>query len=60
MRPPVTVVDVAAAIHKDLAARCTGARLWGPSARFAGQPVGRDHPLAHGDEVEITDRNGAR
>lgn len=52
-QPPVTVVDVAAAIHKDLAERCTGARLWGPSARFPAQPVGRDHALVEGDEVEI-------
>jgi small GTP-binding protein len=52
-RPPVSVVDVANAIHHDLARRCTGARLWGPSARFPGQRVGRDHPLVDGDQVAI-------
>jgi uncharacterized protein len=48
-------VDVANTIHHDLAARCTGARVWGPSARFPGQRVGRDHPLGDGDTVEILD-----
>jgi len=51
--PPVTVADVADAIHHELGARCRGARLWGGSARFPGQTVGRDHRLAEGDAVEI-------
>jgi small GTP-binding protein len=55
LHPPVTVVDVANTIHHDLAARCSGARVWGPSARFPGQRVGRDHPLGDGDTVEILD-----
>jgi small GTP-binding protein len=53
MAPPVTVNDVAASIHKDLGDRCRGARLWGPTAQFDGQRVGRDHVLADGDTVEI-------
>jgi small GTP-binding protein len=53
LRPPVTVYDVADDIHHELAARCRGARVWGPSARFAGQRVGRGHRLADGDVVEI-------
>jgi small GTP-binding protein len=53
LRPPVTVEEVAREIHHDLARRCRGARVWGPSARFAGQRVGRGHPLADGDVVEI-------
>jgi small GTP-binding protein len=53
LRPPVTVYDVADDIHHELAARCRGARVWGPSARFAGQRVGRGHVLADGDVVEI-------
>jgi small GTP-binding protein len=53
LRPPVTVVDVADTIHHDIGERCTGARIWGPSARFPGQHVGRDHVLRDGDEVEI-------
>jgi small GTP-binding protein len=51
--PPVTVEDVADAIHHELGARCEGARVWGPSARFPGQRVGRAHELADGDSVEI-------
>ena len=30
-----------------------GARIWGPSARFDGQRVGRDHVVADGDSLEI-------
>jgi small GTP-binding protein len=48
-----SVADVAAAIHKDLLAGCRGARVWGPSARFPGQVVGRGHRVADGDTVEI-------
>jgi uncharacterized protein len=55
LHPPVTVLEVADSIHHDLAARCVGARVWGPSARFEGQRVGRDHELADGDAVEILD-----
>lgn len=51
----VSVVDVAAAIHKDLAA-CRGARVWGRSARFEGQQVGRQHRVEDGDTVEILTR----
>jgi uncharacterized protein len=55
LHPPVTVLDVADSIHHELAARCVGARVWGPSARFEGQRVGRDHQLVDGDAVEILD-----
>jgi ribosome-interacting GTPase 1 len=51
--PPVSVLDVAHTIHHELAESCRGARVWGPSARFEGQRVGRDHALADGDTVEI-------
>jgi ribosome-interacting GTPase 1 len=51
--PGVTVRDVADAIHHELGAVCTGARIWGPSARFDGQRVGPDHPVADGDTVEV-------
>lgn len=47
------VADVAAAIHKDLGASCTGARVWGQSARFDGQRVGRAHRVQDGDTVEV-------
>jgi small GTP-binding protein len=53
LRPPVTVAGVAHTIHHELGDGCTGGRVWGPSARFPGQHVGRNHPLRDGDEVEI-------
>jgi small GTP-binding protein len=48
-----TLLDVAAAIHSDLVRGFRGARVWGPSARFAGQRVGRDHVVLEGDMVEL-------
>jgi small GTP-binding protein len=51
--PGATVADAARAVHHDLAASCTGARVTGPSAKFDGQRVGRGHVLADGDVVEI-------
>jgi uncharacterized protein len=56
LHPPATVLDVAHTIHHELAESCRGARVWGPSARFDGQRVGRDHVLADGDTVEILGR----
>jgi small GTP-binding protein len=56
LEPPATVVDVADTIHHELRARCTGARVWGPSARFPGQHVGREYQLSDGDTVEVLDR----
>jgi uncharacterized protein len=53
LRPPATVVDVAATIHHELARDLRGARVWGSSARFEGQRVGARHELAEGDVVEI-------
>jgi len=52
MKQGATVFDLAAMIHKDIAARFHFARIWG-SARFDGQPVERDHPLRDKDIVEI-------
>jgi small GTP-binding protein len=48
-----TVTDVADSIHHDLAASFSGARIWGSSARFEGQRVGRDHVVHDDDTVEI-------
>jgi small GTP-binding protein len=53
LTPPATVADAADTIHHELARSCVGARVSGPSAKFAGQRVGRDHVLADGDTVEI-------
>ncbi len=53
LRPGATIADVATAIHKSLGASCRTARLWGPSARFPGQQVGRDQRVQDGDVVKI-------
>ena len=53
LEPGSTVADVADAIHHDLGASFSGARVWGPSARFDGQRVGREHTVRDGDAVEI-------
>ena len=51
--PGATVAEVADWVHHDLGATFSGARVWGPSARFDGQRVGRDHEVRDGDTVEI-------
>jgi ribosome-interacting GTPase 1 len=52
MRRGAVVLDLAEIIHKDLVHNFRFARIWG-SARFDGQPVERQHPLADRDIVEI-------
>lgn len=52
LRRGQTVEDVAQLVHKDLARSLTYARVWGKSG-FDGQHVGRAHPLADGDVVEL-------
>jgi hypothetical protein len=47
-----TILDVAKAVHKDLAQNLKFARVWG-SARFPGQQVSRDHLLKDKDVVEL-------
>ncbi|MFN8185888.1 MAG: GTPase [Gaiellales bacterium] len=53
LSPGATIADVADEIHHELAETCTGARIWGPSARFDGQRVGRGHVVTDGDTVEV-------
>jgi small GTP-binding protein len=53
LEPGATVVDAARTVHHELAETCVGARVTGPSAKFDGQRVGRDHVLADGDVVEV-------
>ena len=48
-----TVADLARLIHKDVAGRLRGARVWGASAKFPAQQVGAGHCLADGDRVEL-------
>ena len=53
LEPGTTVRGVADAVHHDLGQACAGGRVWGPSARFPGQRVGRDHVVVDGDAVEV-------
>jgi small GTP-binding protein len=56
LHPPATVLDVAHTIHHEIAEACRGARIWGPSARFDAQRVGREHVVADGDTIEVLTR----
>jgi len=56
LEPPATVLDGADSIHHELRESCTGARIWGPSARFEAQRVGHEHELQDGDTVEVLTR----
>ncbi len=47
-----TVLDMAAAVHRDFPERLKNSRLWG-SARFPGQSVPHDYVLSDGDVVEL-------
>ena len=52
LRRGQTIEDVARLVHKDLAHTLKYARVWGKSG-FGGQQVGREHPVADGDVVEL-------
>ena len=52
LRHGETVEHVARLVHKDIAQTLKYARVWGKSG-FGGQQVGREHPLADGDVVEL-------
>jgi len=47
-----TLLDFAAAIHRDFAERLKFARVWGPN-KFDGQRVTRDYVLQEGDIIEL-------
>ena len=53
LEPGSTVADVADWVHHDLGSTFIGARIWGSSARFDSQRVGREHQIQDGDVVEI-------
>ena len=50
------VADLADLVHHELGGACAGALVWGRSARFDGQRVGRAHVLEDGDVVEVVTR----
>ena len=54
------IEDLLRRLPTDLGVQFRSAQVWGKSARFPGQTVGRDHPLADGDIVTIMIHRGAR
>lgn len=59
LEPGASVADVADSVHHELGESFTGARVWGPSARFEGQRVGREHLVQDSDTVEILRQMGS-
>ncbi len=53
LRQGDTIDQLLARLPSDLGRTFKAAQIWGPSARFPGQTVGREHVLA--DEVVVTD-----
>jgi hypothetical protein len=47
-----TVLDLAAAVHKDIAEHLKRARIWGSNV-YEGQHVPREHVLADRDIIEL-------
>lgn len=52
--------DLLRRLPTDLERAFKAAQVWGPSARFPGQTVGRDHSLADEDVVTVVVQRGAR
>lgn len=52
LRRGTTVIEAAAAVHKDFAQGLRFARLWRKD-HLNGQMIGRDHPLEDGDILEL-------
>lgn len=50
-----TIENLAYEIHRDLPQNMKFARVWGTSAKFPGQQLQQNHPLADKDVVEIHD-----
>jgi ribosome-interacting GTPase 1 len=54
------IEDLLRRLPTDLGVQFRNAQVWGRSARFPGQTVGRDHPLADEDIVTIQVHRGTR
>lgn len=54
------VEDLLRRLPTELGVQFRNALVWGASARFPGQTVGRDHPLADEDVVSIVVQRGTR
>lgn len=53
LKKGATVLDVAKAVHSSFVESFRYAKIWGPSAKYPGERVGKDHVLADKDIVEI-------
>ncbi len=53
MREGSTVGDICDRLHKDFRRKFRYARVWGDSAKHAGQRVGLDHGLIDGDIITV-------
>ncbi len=60
LREGSTVSSLLDRLPADLRTSFRAAQVWGPSARFPGQTVGRDHRLRDEDVVTIVIARGAR
>jgi uncharacterized protein len=54
-----SVTDLLRRLPQDLERTFRAAQVWGPSARFPGQTVGRDHVLADEDVVTVVVARGS-
>ncbi len=54
------VADLLRRLPEELARAFKAAQIWGPSARFPGQTVGREHPLSDEDVVTVVVQRGVR
>jgi ribosome-interacting GTPase 1 len=52
LKQSATILDVAEAVHKDIAASLKFARVWGVD-KFDGQRVTRDYVVQDGDVIEL-------
>ncbi len=53
LKKGATVLDVAERVHSRLYKNFKYAKIWGPSAKYPGERVGKNHVLMDGDIVEI-------
>ncbi|MGI0054666.1 MAG: OBG GTPase family GTP-binding protein [Thermoplasmata archaeon] len=60
LRAGGTISDLLDRLPGDLKRTFRAAQIWGPSARFPGQTVGRDHVLRDEDVVTVVVARGAR
>lgn len=55
-----TIADLLQRLPPELGASFRSALVWGKSAKFPGQTVGRDHPLADQDIVTVVVQRGTK